>query len=126
MPGPSLAPDRTVHPPCPPTRKPCSFNDIVKRLAAQPETDPTFVNKRVRRQCAQNLPLHNRAVPTPGQPAQLSPNRAGVAAALHALCCSCLVQVDRVERFVVAHGQIFVNQFQNYPREPACLGLQSV
>lgn len=46
-----------------------SFNDIVKRLAAQPETDPTFVNKRV----------------------------------------------DRVERFVVAHGQIFVNQFQNYP-----------
>lgn len=27
------------------------------------------------------------------------------------------MQVDSVERFVVAHGQIFINQFQNYPRK---------
>lgn len=26
-----------------------------------------------------------------------------------------LLQVDAVERFVVAHGQIILNQFQNYP-----------
>jgi hypothetical protein len=46
-----------------------SFNDIVKRLAAQEATEPTFVSKRA----------------------------------------------DVVERFVVAHGQIVLNQFQNYP-----------
>ena len=58
-----------------------SFNDIVKRLAAQEPTEPTFVSKRA----------------------------------------------DAVERFVVAHGQIILNQFQNYPGGccacPAAAGL---
>ena len=31
------------------------------------------------------------------------------------------LQFDAVERFVVAHGQIILNQFQNYPGAPAAL-----
>jgi DNA (cytosine-5)-methyltransferase 1 len=46
-----------------------SFNDVVKRLAAAEESEPTFISKKF----------------------------------------------DAVERFVVAHGQIILNQFQNYP-----------
>lgn len=39
---------RLPPPPLPLSPPARSFNDIVKRLAAQAETDPTFVSKRVR------------------------------------------------------------------------------
>lgn len=48
-----------------------SFADVVKALAAEPETSPLFISK----------------------------NR------------------DRVERFVVVHGQIFLNQIKAFPKQ---------
>ena len=69
---PTASPHPTsLHPATLPCSAPpaCSFNDIVKRLAATEEGTPTFVSRRT----------------------------------------------ESVERFVVAHGQIFINQFQNYP-----------
>ncbi len=51
---------------------------------------------------------------------QLSWNARAKPATTHLLpAClpACLAQIPAVERFVVVHGQIILNQFQNYPVE---------
>ncbi len=94
-----------------------SFADLMKRLADQPDNAPGFISKKVRRQ-RHNGTWGPRARGLSRQPAGASernellllPPRVTLCVALRARS-----QVERVERFVVVHGQIILNQFKHWP-----------
>jgi hypothetical protein len=144
-----------------------SFADVVKRLAATDEADPTFVSKKARAQRTAHSAVHITSrnghawrtehsaahgtashgayrgigkCPVPRvrrrAAAGCSERPGALLRFLPALpqppACLCLpaclpacistappraAQADVVERFVVVHGQLFLNQFSNYPVE---------
>lgn len=82
-----------------------SFNDVIKKLAAQKEDAPTFLSRKA-------SGLRHWAPLLLGKPQQCQ--------CVHRNCClqrKCAGarQVPAVERFVVVHGQIILNQFKHLP-----------
>lgn len=99
-----------------------SFNDIIRRLAQQPEDSPTYISKKASLTTYHAAGAH--CAVRLGNMLELQ-DASSLDLATSDSCLSkhlfrhlpAFLQVPEVERFVVVHGQIILNQFKHFPNK---------